>query len=99
MFPMFFAQMRTLCAALVSAEGVIDAAYNSVQDGRPTLVLVLLHCLKEHFLVLGNGHLLVDKQLVASLVVRLEWEALGELGIHGVDINVHYSVLGDISDR
>jgi hypothetical protein len=49
-----------------------SATYDSVQDGFPTLVFVLFYGLQEHFSVLGNRHLLVDEELIASLVVWFE---------------------------
>lgn len=63
--------------------------YDSVQHGLPTLVFIFLHGLQEHFLVLGYGHLLVDQELVARLVMGFEWQALSERWVHGVNIDVH----------
>ena len=67
----------------------VRRAYDSVQDCFPPLVFVFLHGLQEHFAVLGNGHLHVDKELVAGLVVWFERETLRECRIHRVDIDVH----------
>lgn len=63
--------------------------HDSIQDSLPTLILVILYGLQEHFLVFGNGHLFIDEELVACLIVWLEGKALREGGIHGVDIDVH----------
>lgn len=63
--------------------------HDSVQNSRPALVLVFLHGLEEHFFVFGDRHLLVDKKLVAGLVVWLEGKAFRECRVHGIDINVH----------
>ena len=64
--------------------------YDAVKHCFPALVLVLLDCLKEHLPVLGDGHLLINEELVAGLVVGLEGEAFREGWVHGIDIDVHY---------
>jgi hypothetical protein len=68
----------------------VRRAYDSVQDCFPPLVFVFPHGLQEHFAVFGNGHLLVDEELVAGLVVWFERETLRECRIHRVDIDVHF---------
>lgn len=65
-------------------------AYDSVQDCFPPPVFVFLHGLQEHFAVFRDGHLLVDEELVAGLVVWFEGETLRECWIHRVDIDVHF---------
>lgn len=56
----------------------------------PALGLQLFADMQHHIFILWMRHLLVDPEVVARLVIRLDRKVLGVCRVHPVDINIHF---------